>query len=92
MTKKLGNKFEKKCQRTINSGALWFNKGDLRYGDYVIDAKYTDKKSFSITLSILEKIWGEALSMNKEPMLQIGVPRNEKELFVLDCVVRLDRR
>lgn len=92
MTKKQGNKFEKKCQRTINSGAIWFNKGDLRYKNYLIDTKYTAKKSFSITKSIIEKIWEDALTMNKEPMLQIGIPRNDKELFVLDCVIRLDRR
>jgi hypothetical protein len=71
---------------------LWFSKGDLNYRNYCIDAKYTDKKSFGITLNMVEKIWSEALNANKEPMLQIGLPRNEKELFVLDCVIRLDRR
>ena len=73
MSKKKGNKFEKKVQRTINSGALWFQKGDLQTKDYVIEAKYTEKKGYRISTKLLKKLWEDALDANKLPLLTIGI-------------------
>jgi len=73
MSKEKGSKFEKKIERTINSGALWFDKGDLKSDEYLIDCKYTEKKGFRITHKMLEKIWNEALESNKLPRLIIGI-------------------
>jgi len=70
--KSKGSEYEKECQRTINSGAF-FQKGDLKTEDYVIECKYTEKKGFRISTKILEKIWGEALDANKLPLLIIGI-------------------
>jgi len=72
MKKNKGRKFEKECQQTINSGAF-FDKGDLKTEDYVIECKFTEKKGFRISTKILEKIWGEALDANKLPLLIIGI-------------------
>ena len=71
--KKIGNEFEKKVQKTINSGQLWFNKGDLHTDDYVVECKYTEKKGYRITTKLLQKIWDEALDANKLPLLIIGI-------------------
>jgi hypothetical protein len=72
MKKNKGRKFENECQKTINSGAF-FDKGDLKTEDYVIECKFTEKKGFRISTKILEKIWGEALDANKLPLLIIGI-------------------
>jgi hypothetical protein len=72
MKKNKGREYEKECQRTINSGAF-FDKGDLKTSDYVIEAKFTEKKGFRISTKILEKIWGEALDANKLPLLLVGI-------------------
>lgn len=72
MKKNKGRKFEDQCQKTINSGAF-FDKGDLKTEDYVIECKYTEKKGFRISTKILEKIWGEALDANKLPLLIVGI-------------------
>jgi len=89
--KKKGSKFEKKVSKTISSGGLWFDKGDLKYENYLIECKYTDQKGFRIPLTMIEKIWTQALSMNKEPFLTIGIKRNDQELFILNCQVQLQR-
>jgi hypothetical protein len=72
MKKNKGRKFEDQCQKTINSGAF-FDKGDLKTEDYVIECKFTEKKGFRISTKILEKIWGEALDANKLPLLIVGI-------------------
>lgn len=88
--KRKGSRFEKKVQKTINSGALWFNKGDLRFENYCIEAKYTDKKGFRVSLQILEKLWRESLEANKEPLLVIGIRRNGDQIFKLQCIVNIE--
>ena len=87
-----GSKFEKKVQRTIASGSMWFDKGDLKEGDNYIECKYTDKMGFRVSLKLLEETWAKALNRQKEPHLVIGIKRNEKEIFVLEGRLRLERK
>lgn len=86
-----GLKFENKVQKTIRSGGLWFQKQDLHMEDFCIEVKFTDKKSFRISNKILEKLWNEALEINKEPLLTIGIRRNEDEIFYLDCCLSIKK-
>lgn len=71
--KKIGQAFEKKVQKTINSGALWFDKGDLKTEDYIIECKFTQKKGYRISTQLLEKLWNDALDAHKLPKLVIGI-------------------
>jgi len=71
--KKKGQKWEQKCQRTINSGQLYFSKGDLQTKNYVIECKYTEKKGYRISTKMIKKIWDEALDANKLPAIVIGI-------------------
>ena len=73
MSKNKGRKFEDKVRKTINSGATWFDKGDLSTDEYLIECKFTEKKGFKITTKILKKLWEEALEANKLPFLTIGI-------------------
>ncbi len=83
--KKKGMDFESKVQKSINSGSPWFSKGDLSTDEYVIECKYTGKKGFRITSQILNKLWNEALSANKLPMLVIGIENEDgKWLLKID--------
>lgn len=88
--KKKGNGFEEKVRKTILSGGLPTDPLDLSYGDYVIECKITDQKGYRISLDLLEKIWNQSLSMNKMPYLIIGVRRNEKQIFTLQCKINLE--
>jgi len=62
-------KREKAAVRTINSGAHWIDKGDLKTEEYLIEHKMTEKKSISIDLEVVEKIFMEATLTGKTPIL-----------------------
>jgi len=78
-----GMQWEKKVEKCIASGALHFDKGDLKTEDYVIEVKYTDKKSYRITAKTLEKIWNDALESNKLPKMVIGLQGEENTRWVV---------
>jgi hypothetical protein len=90
--RKTGSKFEDKVKKSVGSGNLWFSPLDLKDDTHYIECKYTDKKGYRVATALLEKIWGQSLSMNKEPALVIGIKRNENEIFVLRCDVNIERR
>ena len=71
--RKYGEEWEKKVQKTLNSGTFWFDKCDLKSDDYAFECKCTEKKSYSITAKLLEKLWGDALDANKLPILNISL-------------------
>ena len=60
---------EKAAVRTINSGALWIEKGDIKTDECLIEHKMTEKKSISFELKIIEKIFNEATMTGKTPVL-----------------------
>ena len=91
MKKNKGRKFEEKVQKSINSGALWFDKGDLKTKDYVIECKFTEKKGFRITTKMLQKIWNEALDANKLPLIVVGI-KNDKELWTIKCQIKKEMK
>jgi isochorismate hydrolase len=90
--KKKGSKFEDKVKKTLNSGSLWMSPLDLSSKENQIEVKYTDKPGYRISLDLLNKIWGQSLSMNKEPYLIIGIPRDDEQMFVLHCQINIERR
>ena len=77
MSKRKGSKFEKKVKKTIDSGRMWFNPGDLtlgtKYNNYCIEVKETDKKGFRVSKKLLDKIWEEALDNAKLPLIVLRV-------------------
>ena len=79
-----GDKFEDKVRKTIGSGNLWFNPGDIDFDKHIVECKYTDKKGFRIPLAMIEKLWCQSLDMGKEPLLTIGIKRNDEQVFVLN--------
>ena len=90
--KRAGQRFEDKVKNTINSGALSFDKGDLKTDEFCIECKVTDKLGFRISTKIVEKLWKQALESNKLPKLIIGIVRNDNERFILNCDIEIQNR
>ena len=90
--KKKGNDFENKVSKTINSGSLWFDKGDLKVGDYLIECKMTDQKGYRITTKLLKKLWDESLTANKLPALIIGIRDEENTDMVWLLQVQINKK
>jgi len=78
-SKEKGIEFESRIIKSINSGALSWQKGDGSTGEYCIEIKGTDKKGFRISTEILSKIWGEALDASKLPLLLVIINDNDKK-------------
>ena len=70
--KKDSIKHEKKIQRQLSSGALWFAKGDLKSDNYLFELK-KGKKQVVVTKNMLEKIFIEASSIGKLPILLVDI-------------------
>lgn len=68
-------------RRIKGSGNQWASPGDIKNAVFLIDSKYTSKKSYSITLETWNKIADEALLMYKYPMLSLKI--QDTELVVL---------
>lgn len=66
------------------SGNVWNKKGDVKteFGSFLIEGKQTDKKSFSITLKLWDKIYGEALDSFRLPLM--GIKIQDTKLIVID--------
>ena len=80
--RKDAKKFNAKA--TPRSGGLWFAGGDSKSGEFLIESKYTDKKSFSIPVKMWRKIYREAILDKRLPMLSIEFGGEEIELVVMD--------
>ena len=90
-SKKSGQRFEAKVSKTINSGAIWFSPTDLNYKNFALECKFSQKKGYRVSLDTIEKLWSQALSLNKMPRLIIGIQRNDSEVFILNCDITLER-
>ena len=54
------------------SGALPYYKGDIKADRYLIEAKTTTKKSYTLTRALLGKIDSEAENIRKTPVLALS--------------------
>lgn len=69
-------------QRNAASGAFWSRKGDVRSVKFLIEHKWTAKKSFTIKASDLEKICEEAILDGRTPVL--GFHLNGRNYVILE--------
>lgn len=59
--------------RPAASGAFWTRKGDVRAEKYLLEHKYTEKKSISVTRTVLDKIRAEAIMDRRVPLLALHI-------------------
>lgn len=68
-------------KRVKGSGNTWNNPGDVKSPLFLVDSKDTKNKSFSVTLDIWDKLYGEALFSFRIPILSLKI--QEQELMVI---------
>jgi hypothetical protein len=69
---------------TPRSGGMWSFPGDVKTDDFLIDAKTTDKKSYSLTVETWRKLYSQALKSQRLPLLSIQLVKENVEVVVLD--------
>lgn len=72
-----GRKAEEKTAKRLKgtltpaSGALAGAKGDMSVGDFLVENKATVSEAYSLKMSVLLKIYQEALEVGKKPALAV---------------------
>lgn len=67
---------------TKASGRVWNDPGDSQNKDWLIESKYTDKKSYSVSLKTWKKLEKQALIAFRLPLLSVQM--QDTEVVVLD--------
>lgn len=84
---KRGRKQENKARLHINSGAVWFDKGDLSVKEgadkYLLDVKHTNGKTFTLNKLKCAKLFEMAMSKQKIPAYLIYFG----DSFIVKCVI-----
>lgn len=65
-------------RRIAGSGSSAEKKGDLKSENYLMQAKRTDKKSFTVKLDDLRKAEREAMNLGKKPLFIVGFYENDR--------------
>lgn len=50
------------------------------------------QKSFRITEAFLKNIWNQAKKIRKIPKIILTIPANQVENYIIECVVRKERK
>lgn len=58
---------------TLGSGSIWFSKSDAANRDFRLEVKSTEKKSFSLTRAIWNKLRQEATATGKMPLAVVEI-------------------
>ena len=69
---------EESFKRVKGSGSSAEKKGDLKSENYLVQAKRTDKKSFTVKLDDLRKAEREAMNLGKKPLFIVGFYENDR--------------
>lgn len=92
-SKKKSQRKEKKVASELGgkpqpgSGNQYFAPGDIKLDNFLIEHKYTDSKSYSLTLATFDKIEQEAKSCLKLPMMVIEVQNKKFAIFRYEDVL-----
>jgi hypothetical protein len=65
---------------------------EIDYNKSIVEVVHTDKKGYKITLKALEKLIEQSITLGKNPIIIIGITRNDKELFLLTVQVKVESK
>ncbi len=74
---------EKKDAKTIKgrvvrgSGNRWYNPGDSRSDNFLVESKHTGGESYSLNREKLQKLYKEALMTYKIPLFMVQIQDTE---------------
>ena len=73
----------------VGSGNRWYAKGDVKSKDWLVECKRTDKQSYSLKKSELEKAIVEAVTDGREMMFQVEIDGLKLAIITMDKFVEL---
>jgi hypothetical protein len=66
------------------SGSRWYNPGDARSDNFLVESKYTEKGSYSLNKKKLDKLYREALMTYKIPLFMVQIQDTEVVVMFKD--------
>lgn len=66
------------------SGSPWSHDGDVLADDVLVEHKWTSKKSFSLSVSLWDKIYREAWKIGRTPLFGIHLGDGAVDLVLMD--------
>ena len=68
---------------TPASGSQWHSKGDVKTNNWLIECKTTSKLSYSLKAETWHKIWTEAISEGRDPIMVLDFETEGVSLVVM---------
>ena len=65
------------------SGSVWYKKCDFSNAVHIVEDKYTDASTYSIKISILDKLHKQAHKIGKIPIFSFGFERQQMNYTVV---------
>lgn len=93
-TKSISGRLEKKFAKniggkvTIGSGCLYFDTSDIKFKDYLIEHKYTQKSTYFVSDKVIKKNEQEAYSQLKRPLIVIQFIDDSEKLLKTYVILR----
>ena len=63
-----------------------------KFENHCTEFRLSEKSSFNIGLVMLEKLWEESTKANKDPLLVLGIRRNDNELFIVTGKLTIEKQ
>lgn len=82
--------FESK--RVQGSGNKWYRPGDSKNDTFLIESKFTEKKSYSLSKEKLIKIYNEALFSFRLPMMSVKIQDIEVVVLFKQDFINLTKK
>jgi hypothetical protein len=76
-------------KRVAASGAFWSRKGDVRSEKYLIEHKFTEKKSYSLKALDLDKVEKEAIMTGRVPLFAISLGGKDYVVLLEDDFIEI---
>ena len=71
-------------RRVAGSGSSWRQPGDVKNNTHLIEAKFTDKDSYSLSANTWEKVQADAHRQGKEPAMVVELSRHNIKLLITE--------
>lgn len=83
---------KKKRATPKKSSSASLKNEEIDYNKSIVEVVRTEKKGYKITLKALEKLIEQSIELGKNPIMIIGITRNEKELFLLTVKIKVENK
>ena len=65
---------------------------EIKFEDFCTVFVMSDKQEYRISQTKLEGLWNQSIQANKNPLVVIGIRRNESEVFIITGKLSIEKQ